>query len=526
MNRATLPSPLRSDPFFSSDDSSPPQSHQQTAGASASTSESPIQGGSAGQQDCEELDEEDGPPPARYRIHLHFFTNEAPSLRSSSASAIPAARAHVSPVDSAPAQHSAPASAAGGGPSATGVGEEEAELPEDWREELRELRQAGAFFVPPPSSDLFRPLGQRKKRRGAESAAVDLAGLSELPKAHTKHIQNRASAGETPQGQGQEEKTRGGYRPARVVDQRFGPIEIDWADHLAGRAAEAEARPDAGNMTGRREASGSGGSSAGGASGGGGSSSSTVPLPLQPPPSAASAVSMEQQQSQASTSSGTTSASRRAKGSSVSNGSGSGGNAAAASSSSQSAAEAHRRAGGSSEAFAPVARFYQTSSFSTTNGDAASAAGPTTLAERERAAQRGEQLFEVGSTDVAFGIVHLFRDRTEGVKHGSKQAEVVRRLAETGQAVAAGQETELGTVLAVVGCPSQMTAAQFLEYVEPAADAISHLRMIRCVGAVAVTVLELFLLQLRSPHTFPFTLPPLDSTRPAQHTRIPAHTEK
>ena len=77
-----------------------------------------------------------------------------------------------------------------------------------------------------------------------------------------------------------------------------------------------------------------------------------------------------------------------------------------------------------------------------------------------------------GSTNLPEGIVHLFREppsRTETeTKDGSLAADETK--------------TELGAdddTLAVLAVPSWMTPSDFLSFVEPAAEGIVHLRMIR-----------------------------------------------
>ena len=80
-----------------------------------------------------------------------------------------------------------------------------------------------------------------------------------------------------------------------------------------------------------------------------------------------------------------------------------------------------------------------------------------------------------GSTNLPAGVVHIFRETP------------FRTDAETtDNGLAAGvTNTELGAddnTLAVLAVPSWMTPSDFLSFVEPAADGIVHLRMVRCVA--------------------------------------------
>jgi BRCA1-associated protein len=77
-----------------------------------------------------------------------------------------------------------------------------------------------------------------------------------------------------------------------------------------------------------------------------------------------------------------------------------------------------------------------------------------------------------GSTNLPEGVVHIFREPPS------------RTDAETADKSLTGgdTETELGAednTLAVLAVPSWMTPSDFLSFVEPAAEGIVHLRMIR-----------------------------------------------
>jgi len=79
-----------------------------------------------------------------------------------------------------------------------------------------------------------------------------------------------------------------------------------------------------------------------------------------------------------------------------------------------------------------------------------------------------------GSTNLPEGVVHILREppsRTDSEAADGSLAD--------GEA-----NTELGVddnTLAVLAVPSWMTPSDFLSFVEPAAEGIVHLRMIRCV---------------------------------------------
>ena len=77
-----------------------------------------------------------------------------------------------------------------------------------------------------------------------------------------------------------------------------------------------------------------------------------------------------------------------------------------------------------------------------------------------------------GSTNLPEGVVHIFRDSPSRMDTETSNKNLVD--GET--------ETELGAddnTLAVLAVPSWMTPSDFLSFVEPAAEGIVHLRMIR-----------------------------------------------
>ncbi|MCO5565237.1 hypothetical protein L7F22_018910 [Adiantum nelumboides] len=77
----------------------------------------------------------------------------------------------------------------------------------------------------------------------------------------------------------------------------------------------------------------------------------------------------------------------------------------------------------------------------------------------------GKEGQKSGSLDVSFGIVHLFRDDDS--------------LNATNAKTSTTLEDDTGSILAVLGVPSYIGPADFLQLIEPAANAISQVRMIR-----------------------------------------------
>ncbi|CAD6888239.1 unnamed protein product [Tilletia controversa] len=164
----------------------------------------------------------------------------------------------------------------------------------------------------------------------------------------------------------------------------------------------------------------------------------------------------------------------------------------------------------------PVARYTQQSTFST---DAESESDPDTTAPPDRSAavsaQASASTYSIGRTHVSFGIVHLFRDQSEAdqassLQHDSQFPALAASSPASSSAVATSSKTlisstqsssssavtttttmppagavqvttdeEAGSILGILAVPGYMTAADFLAFIEPAADAISHIRMIR-----------------------------------------------
>jgi len=86
---------------------------------------------------------------------------------------------------------------------------------------------------------------------------------------------------------------------------------------------------------------------------------------------------------------------------------------------------------------------------------------------------------------VAFGIVHLFRTvedvelRTQGDEAGtaaspSKQASAAAAHPDTEE-----DEDSVGTILGMLALPSRMSPSELMEFIEPAAEAISYVRIVR-----------------------------------------------
>ncbi|TKY89643.1 hypothetical protein EX895_001428 [Sporisorium graminicola] len=122
----------------------------------------------------------------------------------------------------------------------------------------------------------------------------------------------------------------------------------------------------------------------------------------------------------------------------------------------------------------PVATFHKTDSF---EGDASGSRD----ADQQNLASCNEKFqgMTIGATEVAFGIVHLFRDKQDAAASAART---------TGPAGATSihpdlqnqiPEQDLGAVVAVLAVPSHLTASHFLSYIEPAVEAITHLRMVR-----------------------------------------------
>jgi BRCA1-associated protein len=99
----------------------------------------------------------------------------------------------------------------------------------------------------------------------------------------------------------------------------------------------------------------------------------------------------------------------------------------------------------------PIARFVKESSFHVDHHDLGAKGG-----------RDGNE----SSLEISFGIVHLFRD--DAALSRDKNVKTRTTL-----------EDDSGTILAVLGVPSHIGPADFLQLVEPAADAISQVRMIR-----------------------------------------------
>lgn len=97
----------------------------------------------------------------------------------------------------------------------------------------------------------------------------------------------------------------------------------------------------------------------------------------------------------------------------------------------------------------PVSRFVKESSFRIEDDDGT----------------EGKDGKKSGSLDVSFGIVHLFRDDDSLHAANAKTSTTL--------------EDDTGSILAVLGVPSYIGPADFLQLIEPAASAISQVRMIR-----------------------------------------------
>ncbi|CAO1618775.1 unnamed protein product [Sympodiomycopsis kandeliae] len=79
-------------------------------------------------------------------------------------------------------------------------------------------------------------------------------------------------------------------------------------------------------------------------------------------------------------------------------------------------------------------------------------------------------------SEVTFGVLHLFKEDDQRSKSGETPV----------------LEDDSGTILAVLGLPSQITASDFLTWVEPAKDSLEKLRMVREINLARCTVLMKF----------------------------------
>lgn len=107
----------------------------------------------------------------------------------------------------------------------------------------------------------------------------------------------------------------------------------------------------------------------------------------------------------------------------------------------------------------PIAKFELTDHFE----------GDSTV--KEPLASVGEAFdgMKIGVTEVAFGIVHLFRDKQEA-STTAEEASVAENQV---------PEADVGAIVAVLAVPSHLAASDFLSFIEPAVEAVTQLRMVR-----------------------------------------------
>lgn len=79
---------------------------------------------------------------------------------------------------------------------------------------------------------------------------------------------------------------------------------------------------------------------------------------------------------------------------------------------------------------------------------------------------------KLGSTNLPEGTVHIFRDAQN--RPSQEELEAIAPSA----SVTADNDTE-GIILAVLAVPSWLTPSDFLAFVAPAAESMTHLRIIR-----------------------------------------------
>ena len=84
---------------------------------------------------------------------------------------------------------------------------------------------------------------------------------------------------------------------------------------------------------------------------------------------------------------------------------------------------------------------------------------------------------KIGSTNLPEGTVHVFRDGS-----GKPTPEEFETKVEQMSLAETIDEDSDGIMLGVLAVPSWMTPSDFLDFVAPAVDGISHLRIIRCVN--------------------------------------------
>lgn len=131
----------------------------------------------------------------------------------------------------------------------------------------------------------------------------------------------------------------------------------------------------------------------------------------------------------------------------------------------------------------PVAKFEKTDSF---EGDASgTGSGPRDADKQLASSLEKFEGMTIGATDVAFGIVHLFRDKQEASANTTSGVSKFRGPSNAVGSSASQDlenqipEEDVGAVVAVLAVPSHLTASHFLSYIEPAVEAITHLRMVR-----------------------------------------------
>ncbi|PWY96924.1 hypothetical protein BCV70DRAFT_228886 [Testicularia cyperi] len=120
----------------------------------------------------------------------------------------------------------------------------------------------------------------------------------------------------------------------------------------------------------------------------------------------------------------------------------------------------------------PVAKFEKTDSF---EGEGKQ----PTRSNDAQLVSAGEsfQGMEIGASEVAFGIVHLYKDKQEAAASPSSTTLSTALSSESLENQI--PDADIGSVVAVLAVPSHLTASDFLAFIEPAVEAVTHLRMIR-----------------------------------------------
>ena len=87
---------------------------------------------------------------------------------------------------------------------------------------------------------------------------------------------------------------------------------------------------------------------------------------------------------------------------------------------------------------------------------------------------------KTGSTSLPEGVVHIFRDSASILSSGELEAGA-------STSSVSGNADYDGVMLGVLAVPSWMTPSDFLAFVAPASEGMTHIRIIRCVYTCRVS---------------------------------------